>query len=340
MLAREYKIVFEFFKENGARVGQVGAEIDWEPAREWTRFLGVRRGLLPLREPVRPTTIEPLWNHSKGEPYLHGFRVIVSGKDSGSVTEDFSISYFHRSARLSSSHFLEMGILKELEHFQYLVAAYPDHLGVHPEHDSPFKSLVIEPNMSYHGKSLSESMRGALREGIVCAGDMPVLVPQLVLDEAEAATLAARGTEVGGILIGHLSRDERLPEIFAEITAQIPARPNGDSVKLTFSSDTWTAVQAAVDIRNKKEIYLGFWHSHPVIEWCKNNNCSADKLQGCPVARGFLSADDKAVFRTVFPRAYSIALVCSDLPVGKPLFALFGWRRGMIESRGFHRFKT
>lgn len=336
MLARDYKLVIELMKENGARLGQICVDIDWEPAREWTRFLGIRRELLPLEESFRSTAIEPVWNRSMGEPYLQGFRVTVSGENGGSITEEFPVAYFLSAARQASGHFVKMGSLKELDRFQYLVAAYPNHVGLESSPQSGFESEEVEPKMSYDVKSLAESLEGAVPEGILCAGDMPVIVPRQVLDEAEVTTVSAKGIETGGILIGHLHRDEKMPEIFAEITAQIPARANGDTHKLTFSPETWTAVQAAVDIRNRTEIFLGFWHSHPVREWCKKNNCSIENLKNCPLAKGFLSDDDRSMFRAVFPRAYSVALVCSDLPLGKPSFSLFGWRSGRIESRGFH----
>ncbi len=339
MLESEYKIVFEFLKENGTRVGQVGVEIDWEPAREWTRFLGIRRGLLPLGESVRSTAIEPLWNRSTGEPYLQGFRVVVSGENNGNIAEDFPVTYFYHTARQASGHFVATGSLNEMERFQYLVAAYPDRTGSQLNQAPQFESNEVAPEISCDVKPLSELMSGSVPEGVECAGDMPVFLPQQVLDEAESATLSSRGTETGGILIGHLRRDESLPEVFVEITAQIPARAVGGASRLTFNAETWTAVRAAVDIRNKEEIYLGFWHSHPVIEWCRKNDCSLDLLKCCPLAKGFLSADDQAMFRTVFPRAYSVALVCSDLPIGEPSFSLFGWRHGTVECRGFHRFQ-
>jgi hypothetical protein len=62
MLTKEYRLVFEFSREDGTRLGHVSVEIDWEPAREWTRFLGIRRGLIPLDGRVHATAIEPLWN--------------------------------------------------------------------------------------------------------------------------------------------------------------------------------------------------------------------------------------------------------------------------------------
>jgi hypothetical protein len=336
MLTKEYRLVFEFSGEDGTRLGQISVEIDWEPAREWTRFLGIRRGLIPLDGRVHATAIEPLWNRRTGEPYLEGFRVIISGNSFGAVTEDFSTSYFHGLAREASGHFVEMGMLKRGECFQYLTAAYPDNGRSTPPSQLRFESEEVEPDIRYHATSLTKSMTGAFLEGAVDVCDMPIFIPRQILDEAEAITLSSQGTETGGILIGHLHRDEGLPEVFAEITAQIPARASGGRAKLSFNADTWMAVRAAVEIRSKHELYLGFWHSHPVSEWCKNNDCSIEKQLNCPLARGFFSQDDQALLRTVFPRAYSVGLVCSDLPLGRPAFSLFGWRRGMIESRGFH----
>ena len=61
---------------------------------------------------------------------------------------------------------------------------------------------------------------------------MPVFLPQRVLDEAAALTRAERGRETGGVLIGNLRHDPAVPDIFAEVTAQISAEhTRGDAVK-------------------------------------------------------------------------------------------------------------
>ena len=65
---------------------------------------------------------------------------------------------------------------------------------------------------------------------------MPVFVSRRVLDEAAERTHAEEGSETGGILIGKLWRDADAGEIFAEVTAQIPAEhTSGSNVKLTFT---------------------------------------------------------------------------------------------------------
>jgi hypothetical protein len=50
----------------------------------------------------------------------------------------------------------------------------------------------------------------------------------------------------------------------------------------------------------------------------------------------FFSAHDHALHRTVFPSAYSIALVANDVATGDVTFSAFGWRDGLLEPRGFH----
>ena len=101
-----------------------------------------------------------------------------------------------------------------------------------------------------------------------------------VLDEARELTLSVTGKETGGVLIGQLHRDPGLGVLFAEVTAQIPARHvEANATKLSFTAATWTEVQAALDLRTRGESMLGWWHSHPVREWCKD--CPEEKRRQC-----------------------------------------------------------
>ena len=54
----------------------------------------------------------------------------------------------------------------------------------------------------------------------------------------------------------------------------------------------------------------------------------------CAAADGFFSTDDLALHRTMFPRAFTLALVMT-LSVKGTLPRLFGWRAGLFEARGF-----
>ena len=106
----------------------------------------------------------------------------------------------------------------------------------------------------------------------------------------------------------------------------------GQLTRLTFTAESWTAVQAALDLRRKAEMMLGWWHSHPSRVWCQK--CPVEKQKVCPLAMDFFSEHDRQLHRTVFPRAYSVALVVNDSVNGLS-YSLFGWREGVVASRGF-----
>ena len=102
---------------------------------------------------------------------------------------------------------------------------------------------------------------------------------------------------------------------------------------LAFTPETWTQVQGAIDLRRRDEIMLGWWHSHPIKAWCAK--CPAEKRKKCPLLVDYFSAQDRLLHRTVFPAAYSIALVVKELADDKQTISMFGWRQGMVAQRGF-----
>ena len=335
MLANPYQYALEMFNDDGTPLGQVPVDVDWEPAREWTRFLAIRRGELPVAEAGRAATVQPVWHGKLGEPYLGGFRVSISGNGAGGAAGDFPITYFAGLAQAASSQFVERGELKDGEYFKYSVVAFPrpaerpaaPGLGLTAEEIAPVLPLVETP--------LAGFLERGVPAGALEAPDMPVFIPRQVLEEAAALTRAAGERETGGILIGHLRRDAGLPEIFAEVTAQVWAEhTEGSTTRLTFTAQTWTAVQAAIALRRRGELYLGFWHSHPVQEWCKT--CPPEKQRACSLAKGFFSADDQALFRAIFPRAYSVALVATVIAGDEVKHTLFGWRQGLVQPRGYY----
>ena len=121
--------------------------------------------------------------------------------------------------------------------------------------------------------------------------------------------------------------------MFVEVTAQIAAKHTvADESKVTFTSETWTDVRQAIALRRSNEIALGSWHSHPARFWC--SKCPEERQRACALGAGFMSADDRALHRTIFPRAFSVALVVTNALAGLHTTA-FGWRLGAIEPRGF-----
>ena len=334
MSANGYQYVIELFREDDSPVGQASVTVDWGPAEEWARFQAMRKGLMGPNETGRVSSIEPVWLRQAGEPHIEGFRVSLA-IDAGEAATDFATSYFRSLANQASSHFINKGRLQTGDRFRYLVAAFRQPSDKPKGSRFQFTTEEVAPSIAISDSSLAEAVAIAIPRGEICAGDVPTFLPQRVLDEAASLTRQSIAKETGGILIGHLRRDSSVPEMFVEVTAQIHARhTEADLTKLTFTPETWTEVQGAIDLRRNGEIMLGWWHSHPVREWCKD--CALERQQVCRMAGNFFSAHDHALHRTVFPRAYSIALVANDVAAGDVTFSAFGWREGLLESRGFH----
>jgi hypothetical protein len=327
-----YQYVIELFREDDSPLGQASVKVDWGPAEEWARFQAMRRGLLGSNETGCVASIEPLWLRDGGEPHLEGFRVIIATRE-GEVATDFATSYFKGLATQASSHFIEKGRLQTGERFRFLAAAFRQESEKPNGSRFQFTTEEVAAPIAIRDSSLAEKVAVAVPHGAIRTGDVSVFVPQRVLDEAATLSRQAAAKETGGVLIGHLHRDPSVPDMFVEVTAQIHARhTEADLTKLTFTSETWTEVQAAIDLRRKGEMMLAWWHSHR--EWCKD--CAPERQRVCGMASDFFSAHDHALHRTVFPRAYSIALVANDGATGDVTFSAFGWREGLLESRGFH----
>lgn len=325
------------FNDEGERVGTAALNVDWEPAVECARFYSLRRGELPWADVGGAISILPLWDHSAGEPCCRGFRVAIARADQSPCVSDFRNEYFRRLAAQAAGRFVESGLLAKGEVFRYVVVALEVENDPAAAESSGLAVAERTPTLDLLESSLSAWQSQAKGVGFVDTDDMPLFCPQSVLDQVAEQTLAHRGKETGGVLIGRLHRDQSLPEIFAEVTAQIPAEhTRGDAVKLTFTAETWVAVNAAIKLRNRSEIYLGYWHSHPVFEWCKSRGCSLEKQSVCKLAKDFFSADDEALLRAVFPRGHSVALVANDTAFQGLSFSWFGWREGAVHPRGFY----
>jgi hypothetical protein len=328
-----YRWVASFYRDDGTAVGEAPLAVDWEPASEWARWSGVRaRGHADAFVPATET-LAPRWHPEVGEPYLAGARLVIELADGERVASDLSTGYFAAAVRAATARLVERGELAEGETCRFLIAAYPQPAA---EIASPPLFALRErmPELALRSAALAPFERASSLVDASEADDAPVFLPRAALAEADELALAAGARETGGVLIGHLSLDPSCGELFAEVTAQIPARAaKGELTKLTFDPATWTDVQAALRLRKHGEIMLGWWHSHPVREWCRD--CAPEKRAGCRLAAGFLSAHDRALHRTVFPRAFNLALVVNVIEGDRPTHSLFGWRCGVIVQRGY-----
>jgi len=333
----EYRYVVELLhSENSRQLAQSPVDVDFGPLLDWARFDRARRDR-SAEVFLNPDIgqVQPAWDAELGEPHVEGLRVAFPG---GEASESVAIpkNYFKTAAREAAKGLIKDGTLGEGDTFRYLICAYPtSEQEAAPQAEAGFTIEPVRQPLPLSEGRLEPLRAGAGVSGPDASAAFPVFIPQTVIDEATQLTEAAGAEETGGILIGHLRRDLEVGEIFAEVTAQIPARhARGELTRLTFNKETWTDVDAAIRLRKLKELYLGWWHSHPARQWCKD--CPIENRKVCKLSGEFFSAHDVALHRTVFPQPYQVALVISDSYAHGLTWPLFGWHQGTVQQRGFY----
>jgi hypothetical protein len=332
-----YQFVMELRKLDGTPLGQVPVAADWEPAWEAARFLAVRRFPRATIGTNAVAELRPAWHEELGEPYISAVEVALQVPGAGELSCRVPNSFFKSLASDASAQFVQKGSLQTGDHFNYLMAAYPSPPGTRAASQPRARFEIEEVPVPLPLKSsrLQDFTARAVTAGEQNEADIPVFIPQRILAEADQLTRDAAAVETAAVLLGHLHRDRSDGELFLEVTAQIPARNSqATATKVTFGPETWDAVHGALALRNQNEQFLGWFHSHPAASWC-NPKCVPESRAQCPLQRVFFSADDCDVHRTVFSKAYQIALLVTNTDAGL-LHALFSWRNGVIVQRGFH----
>lgn len=335
MIINDHKYSVEYSDPDGRRLAQIAAEINFEPASECTALAAQRKAHPSVTKAGRKTTIEPIPHLTAGSPYVSGFTVKLEADGAESFTREFPSSYFRTAAHAGSTALVKKGVMKEGDRFHYIVAAHPM-VEVLADKRRMIIQQLEQPLPVREGK-LGAFTKQSVPFGELLESDPPVYVPQEVIEQANALTERARDKETGGILIGHLYQDADIPDIGVVVTAQIPARhAQGKSTELTFTPKTWAAVRDTLALREQGEIMLGWWHSHPGKYWAATTcaKCPPERRRVCPISSNFFSAHDENLHEKIFPKAYSLALVITNTEEGLRQ-ALYGWRDGLVQQRGF-----
>ncbi|MBP6965319.1 MAG: Mov34/MPN/PAD-1 family protein [Armatimonadetes bacterium] len=308
---------------------------DWDRAAAWTGLQAVRRDGLNFLPPCSDASVDPIWHPEAGEPCIGGFRVSVPGANGRRVSCDFSNDYWSAAAMELAAQARGGSAGGADRRILYLVTARPM---VAASGASASRGFTIEESaqrLSLAESSLENLRAGSRQFGLIEADDIPVFMPERVLRETAHLARAAGGSETGGVLLGHLRRDSSVPEAFVEVTAQIPAKHTAASAtRVLFTEQTWTDARSVLSGRGRGELMLGWWHSHPSREW-SGGGSDCGRRSG-----DFLSPEDRRMHETVFPAAYSVALLVSDVQRESgdwaSTWSVYGWRYGVIEYRGFY----
>jgi proteasome lid subunit RPN8/RPN11 len=333
-LRSDFRYVAEASDREGRPLGEFPLVPDFGPIAEWTHLQGVRNGALPALAHHGPGAVEPVFDLALGRPFLGGIRVRFDAADPEQDPPTVPRSYFGQCVEQGAARLLHDGRLQAGASFVYRICAYPAARGrritgatLWDEAEQGAAPLTLRH------VDLATRLAHCTRLGQSAwnVADLPVLVHPGVLEEAIAMAQAAGEYETGGILVGHLHRDLASPELHLEITAQIPAtQANAGHAHLGFTAETWSAVSAALALRKRNEMLLGWWHHHP--HFCRA--CAPEKRRDCTLSRPFFSRADCELHRTVFDAAYSIALLLSDIGEDTLSCDWFGWRHGIVAARG------
>lgn len=332
------RVALELYQQggDGDLLGQVKLDVDWDMAIESCRFACARRDRDSIAITATGAAIVPQWHPKLGKPYVHGFSIRLPGAPADLPDRFVPTTYLEEMAQQAAKALVKSGKLADGDHFRYLVCAFP------PAQEAPQArtglQLAVEdvsPPLPLLEGSVESLLEGALPYGRVDEGDFPVVVPRHIIDEAISETLRAKDKESGGTLIGYLRWDPTRREIVAQVTAQVIARhAKHELTRLEFTPQTWSDVDATLALRKRNEVWLGWWHSHPARQWCKN--CPEENRRVCKLSGEFFSDHDVAFHRAVFSRAYNVALVISDSYASGLTWPMFGWRQGMVQQRGYY----
>ncbi len=318
------------YREDWAPVGRVRVDPDWEPAIEWLRLLALNDGRTLTAG--RPPDVHPLWSRQTAR-VMTGFEVVADTDGDHCVSCDFPIRYFRREAGEAAGYFVEAGRLAKGAAYRYLAVAEEV-----PACDAGQPTAAFTMRDVMPPTPGSEAMRPLVERALVIGEaaprEAPAFIAPGVLDEIVTLTRRAAPNETGGALVGHVRHDPGARQVFTRVEAQLCARHTlASSSHLEFTSDTWDQLRRDIEARGRDEVMVGWWHSHPVREWCRKNRCAALSHGECALARGVFSEQDQAVQRTVFPSAHSVALVANDVAADAVRFSAYGWSLGMVHAR-------
>jgi proteasome lid subunit RPN8/RPN11 len=311
----------DFYPPSGTGWSLPFEKPDFGPLVEWAQLQALKRGWFPS---AGTAVIEPTFRET-GDSRLEGFQIQIP-VDGGSFEQNLGFTCFADVAAVYRAALVKTGKLSDEECYWNL-SAWPSEEGI--EGIVPALSISADIQVG----AIRDRLAQARTEGLPAEDDMKVLVPAGILEESAEAARGAAPMECGGVLLGHLRRDADSGELFAEVTALIPAlRAIPSETELRFTPDAWKCVRDAAALRARGEVWLGWAHSHPVLHW-ECGQCPIERQRVCARATHLFSEQDRCVHRTVFPRAFSVGIVANVLS-GEVVHSCFGWREGRIVERG------
>jgi proteasome lid subunit RPN8/RPN11 len=138
------------------------------------------------------------------------------------------------------------------------------------------------------------------------------VIRQVALDAIHGHGKSITSVEVCGVLVGNVYRDSQGPYLYISDAIR-GDRASGLAAQVTFTAETWTAIQAIMDRDHPDERIVGWYHTHP----------------GFGV---FLSGMDLFIQDHFFNLPWQVAHVYDPLGGDE---GMFFWREGKADRQGF-----
>lgn len=147
--------------------------------------------------------------------------------------------------------------------------------------------------------------------GIIYQDAVPIFIYEDVLEEVINHSERDLSRELGGFLVGGLHLDRKLYIEIRHFHQAVAAQSRRTS--LTFTHETWSALNQQIQLQHPGELLLGWQHTHP----------------GYGI---FLSGYDMFIQRNFFSQPWQVAAVVD--PKRQEL-GFFQWRNGEVVDCGF-----
>jgi proteasome lid subunit RPN8/RPN11 len=317
------------------------SQIDFGQAIRETSFDAFRQGLVETYQPLpSEIRIEPVFpNAGSSSPQAKGFCVTIPVADGREHRCEFDIAFFRPAANRLRAELLRTKAMTNEQELYFRLNAFLD--DQEPLRPANKLSLSLGPptaNIPVAAGVRRDFGPVETWDGQVDT-DLPVLIEQLVLDEAVAEARGNPEREVAGFLLGQMMRDERRKEVFIAVTglASAYSTTEATAASVTYTPASFAQVRNIIKLRARGESVIGWYHSHP-FKLCAE--CPLPTPPECIAKVLFYSQDDIHLMETTFEQPFMVGLLSAVEPrieaaVGHLPVKLYGWRNGEIKERGF-----
>lgn len=308
---------------------------DFGRAIEATFFDALRAGHFTEYAPPANAVVEPVL--TADSPHAEAFEVAVPLPQGGEQRRRFGGDYFSRVAMRTGAQLAVAGQVPADATLAYRLAAYADEQPAKTKRGLALRLEEESPVIPIHARERRTTGPVEVWDATT-ADDFPVVIPRHVLEESVEEARKAPKREVGGVLLGHLCREENTNELFLEVTCLVPCEETeSTALSVTFTHATWARVREVAQWRGEGELIVGWMHSHP-FKLCAE--CPVPVPAECQAKVLFYSGDDEFVMETSFARPFMIGLLAAVEPkiestLKRSPVRLYGWDGGKIRQRGF-----